>query len=109
MVRRRSGETDRGYVARLRRVMVAAKRPAEAPTPEEETRRALRVALINVQSGAPYGYMNGARLEDYRRIEQIARDLDDARRLGFLDVDARAAEAVATAAAVAEPWQERWE
>ena len=53
--------------------------------------------------------MNGARLEDYRRIEQIARDLDDARRLGFPDIDTRAAAAVATAAAVAEPWRGRWE
>ena len=109
MVRRRPGETDRAYLARLRRIIAAAGSPAEVLTPEEETRRAIRAALADVQRGAPYGYMNGARLEDYRRIEQIARDLDDARRLGLPDIDTRAASAVATAAAVAEPWRGRWD
>ena len=108
MVRRRPGETDRAYLARLRRIIAAAGSPAGVPTPEEETRRAIRSALIDVQRGAPYGYMNGARLEDYRRIEQVARDLDDARRLDLPDLDARAAAAVATAAAVADPWRGRW-
>ena len=108
MVRRRPGETDRAYLARLRQIIAAAGRPAGVLTPEEETRRAIRAALADVQRDAPYGYMNGARLEDYRRIEQIARDLDDARRLELPDIDARAAAAVATAAAVADPWRGRW-
>jgi hypothetical protein len=109
MVHRRPGETDRVYLARLRRIMVEARSPVEVLTPEEETRRAIRFALADVQRGAPCGYMNGARLEDYRRIEQIRRDLEDARRLGLSDVDARTAVAVATAAAIAEPWRGRWD
>ena len=109
MVRRRAGETDRAYLARLRGIIAAAKSPEAIPTPEEETRRLIRAALADVQRGAAYGYMNGTRLQDYRRIEEIGRDLEDARRLGLPDVDARAAAAVATAAAVAEPWRGRWE
>lgn len=109
MVRRRPRETDRAYLDRLRRIMAAAGSPAEVPTPEEETRRAIRSALAEVQRGAPYGYMNGARLEDYRRIEQVARDLDDARRLAVPDLDDRTAAAVRAVWAVAEPWRGRWE
>ena len=109
MVRRIPGETDRAYVARLRGIIAAAKSPEAIPTPEVETRRLIRAALADVQRGAAYGYMNGARLQDYRRIERIGRDLEDARRLELPDVDARAAAAVATAAAVAGPWRERWE
>lgn len=109
MVRRRAGETDRAYLARLRRIITAAKSPEAIPTPEEETHRLIRAALADVQRGAAYGYMNGPRLQDFRRIEEIGRDLEDARRLGLADVDARAAAAVATAAAVAGPWRERWE
>lgn len=109
MVRRRAGESDRAYLARLRGIIAAAKRPEAIPTPEEEMRRLIRAALADVQRGAAYGYMNGARLQDYRRIEGIARDLEDAHRLGLPDVDARAAAAVATAAAVAGPLRERWE
>lgn len=109
MVRRRAGETDRAYLARLRGIIAAAKSPEAIPTPEEETRRLIRAALADVQRGAAYGYMNGASLQDYRRIEEIGRDLEDARRLGLADMDARAAAAVATSAAVAEPWRERWE
>lgn len=108
MVRRRPGETDRAYLARLRRIIAQAGSSAEVLTPEEETRRAIRSAMFDVQRGAPYGYMNGGRLEDYRRIEQIARDLDDSRRLGLPDIDARAAVAVATAAAVTAPWAGVW-
>ncbi len=109
MVRRRPGETDRTYLARLRRIMAEARSPIEVLTPEAETRRAIRSALADAQRGAPCGYMNGSRLEDYRRIEQIGRDLEDARRLGLSDVDARTAAAVVTAAAVAEPWLGRWD
>ena len=105
MVRRRPGETDRAYVARLRDVIAAAQSPADVPTPEEEIRRA---SLI-VEVGAPYRYMTGARLADYRRIKGIARDLEDARRLGVPDLDDRTAEAVRAAWAVAEPWWGWWE
>ena len=105
MVRRRPGETDRAYVARLRHVIAAAQSPADVPTPDEEIRRA---SLI-VEKGAAYGYMAGARLDDYRRIEGIGRDLEDARRLAVPDLDARSAAAVRAAWAVAGPWRGRWE
>ena len=106
MARRRPGETDRAYVARLRAVIAAARHPApEAPTPEEEI---LRASLL-VESGAPYGYMTGSRLADYQRIERIARDLEDARRLSVPDLNDRTAEAVRAARAVADPWRGRWE
>ena len=105
MVRRRPGETDRAYVARLRDVIAAAQSPAAVPTPDEEIRRA---SLI-VEKGAAYGYMAGARLADYRRIEGIGRDLEDARRLAVPDLDARTAAAVRAAWAVAGPWRGRWE
>ena len=106
MARRRPGETDRAYVARLRAVIAAARRPEpETPTPEEEI---LRASLL-VESGAPYGYMTGSRLADYQRIERIARDLRDARRLAVHDLDDRSAEAVRAARAVADPWRGRWE
>ena len=105
MVRRRPGETDRAYVARLRAVIAAAQSPADVPTPEEEIRRA---SLI-VEYGAAYGYMTGARLADYRRIQALRQDLEDARRLGVPDLDGRTAEAVRAAWAVAEPWRGWWE
>ena len=106
MARRRPGETDRAYVARLRAVIAAARRPEpEAPTPEEE----IQWASLLVESGAAYGYMAGSRLADYQRIERIARDLEDARRLAVPDLDDRTAEAVRAAWAVAEPWRGWWE
>ena len=106
MARRRPGETDRAYVARLRAVIAAARHPGpEAPTPEEE----IQWASLLVESGAPYGYMTGSRLADYQRIERIARDLRDARRLAVPDLDDRSAEAVRAARAVADPWRGRWE
>ncbi len=106
MVRRRPGETDRAYVARLRDVIAAGSRAAPVVrTPDEEIRRA---SLI-VENGAAYGYMAGARLADYRRIEGIGRDLEDARRLAVPDLGDRTAEAVRAAWAVAEPWRGWWE
>ena len=109
MARARSREETRAYMRRLCEI-IAADRPAPLVlTPEEETRRAIRAALASVQHGAPYGYMSGARLEDYRRIERIGRDLEDARRLGVPDLDGRTAEAVRAAWAVAEPWRGWWE
>ena len=106
MVRRRPGETDRAYVARLRAVIAAGSRAAPVvPTPDDEIRRALGI----VKKGAAYGYMAGARLADYRRIDWIGRDLEDARRLAVPDLDDRTAAAVRAAWAVAEPWRGRWE
>lgn len=106
MVRRRPGETDRAYVARLRDVIAAGSQAEpDVPTPEEEIRRA---SLI-VENGAAYGYMAGHRLDDFRRIEGIGRDLEDARRLAVPDLDDRTAAAVRAAWAVAEPWRGRWE
>ena len=109
MARARSHEETRAYMRRLCEI-IAADRPApQVLTPEEETRRAIRAALASVQHGAPYGYMSGARLEDYRRIERIGRDLEDAWRLGVPGIDARTAAAVAEAGAIAGPWRGRWE
>ena len=106
MIRRHPGETGRAYVARLRAVIAAgSRRPAEVPTPEEEIRRALAI----VEAGAPFGYMTGPRFDDFRRIEEIARDLADARRFSVPDLGDRTAEAVRAAWSVAEPWQGWWE
>ncbi|HQJ88396.1 MAG TPA: hypothetical protein PLY91_07640 [Methanoregulaceae archaeon] len=110
MVRRRPGETDRAYVRRLRAVMVAAySRPAEVVTPEITADLEIRKASGIVRCGALYGYMAGHRLDDFRRIEAIARDLHDARRLAVPDLDRRTAAAVREAWSVAEPWRERWD
>ena len=106
MVRRRPGETDRAYVARLRAVIAAGSRAAPVvPTPDDE----IRWASLIVERGAPYGYMAGHRLDDFRRIEGIARDLEDARRLAVPDLGDRTAAAVRAAWAVAGPWRGRWE
>ena len=106
MARRRPGETDRAYVARLRAVIAAGSRgPAEVPTPDQEIRRALAI----VELGAAFGYMAGHRLDDFRRIEEIARNLTDACRFGVPDLDDRTAAAVREAWDVAEPWRGWWE
>jgi len=106
MVRRRPGETDRAYVARLRAVIVAGSRgPAEVPTPDQEIRRALAI----VELGAAFGYMAGHRLDDFRRIEGISRDLGEARRFGVPNLDDRTIAAVWEAWDVAEPWRGWWE
>lgn len=108
MARQRTHEETRAYMRRICSI-IAADRPARVLTPEEETRRAIRAALADVQHGAPYGYMSGARLEDYRRIERIGHDLEDAWRLSVPDIDAWTAAAVAEAGAIAGPWRGRWE
>ena len=55
MVRRRPGETDRAYLARLRRIIAAAGSPAEVLTPEEETRRAIRPPWPTCSAAPPTG------------------------------------------------------
>ena len=109
MVRRRPGETEREYVARLREIISAAKQPKAMPTPEDKMRERIRDALADVRMGAPFGYMAGARLDDFRRIEAIARELDTARRFAVPDLEERAAAAVREASMVADYWRERWE
>jgi hypothetical protein len=109
MVRRRPGETEGEYIARLREIIAAVKRPEAIPTPEEKTRDRFRDALADVRQGAPFGYMAGPRLDDFRRIEEIARDLDTARRLAVPDLEERTAAAVREASMVADYWRERWD
>jgi hypothetical protein len=109
MVRRRPGETEREYVARLREIIAAVKRPEMIPTPEEKTLDRFRDALADVRLGAPFGYMAGPRLDDFRRIEEIARDLDTARRFAVLDLEERAAAAIREVSMVADCWRERWD
>lgn len=90
--------------------IIAADRPAvEVLTAEEEADRALSGALVDIRSGAAYGYMAGSRLEDYRRVEALGVALASARALELSDLDARAAAAVAAADAIAEPWRGWWE
>ena len=86
--------------------IIAADRPAvRVLTAAEEADRALSAALRAIQSGAAYGYMAGGRLDDYRRVEAIRQNLGHARALGVDDLDARAAEALSEAGAIAEPWR----
>lgn len=65
--------------------------------------------LIDIQGGAPYGYMVGARLADYRQVQTLGEDLGHARRLEVPDLDARTAAVVAAAEAIAAPWRGWWE
>ncbi len=108
MVRRRPGETDRAYVARLRAVIAADRAEVAILTAEEEADRALSGALVDIRSGAAYGYMTGRRLEDYRRVEALRVALASARALELSDLDARAAVAVTAADAIAKPWRGWW-
>ena len=109
MARRRPGETDRAYIARLRAVIIAARSPEEVLTADEKADRALSGALCDIQHGGRLGvYMNGSRLDDYRRIEAIAANLVMARALGVPDVDARTAAALEAADRIAAPWR-GWE
>jgi hypothetical protein len=109
MVRRRPGETEREYVARLREIISAAKMPEKMQSPEEKICERIRDALADVRLGAPFGYMAGPRLDDFHRIEEIARELDTARRFAVPDLEERTAAAVREASMVAEYWRERWE
>lgn len=94
---------------RLCRIIAADHRAVEVLTADEEADRALSGALTCIQTGAPFGYMTGARLEDYGRVEAIRVNLSLARALGVDDIDARMAAAVTAAGAIAEPWRGRWE
>ena len=109
MVRRRPGETDRAYVARLRAVIAADRAEVAILTDEEKADRALSGALVDIRRGAAYGYMAGSRLEDYRRVQALGVALAAARALELSDLDTRAAAAVAAAGRIAEPWRGRWE
>lgn len=109
MARQRTHEETRTYMRRLCRVIAADRRAVEVLTADEEADRALSGALVCIQTGAPFGYMAGARLEDYRRVEAIRVNLGLARALGVDDIDARTAAAVTAASGIAEPWRGRWE
>ena len=105
----RNHEESRAYMRHICAIIAAGDPPARVLTAEEEADDAIRGALILIQCGAPYGYMAGRRLIDYRRIETIAANLGHARALGLDDLAARTAAAVAAADAIAEPWRGRWE
>lgn len=90
--------------------IIAAGRPAVRPlTAAEEADRMISGALICVQSGADFGYMTGARLADYRRIQALRDAIAAARALGIDDLAARTSRAVGMAREIAEPWRGRWE
>ncbi|MEN6342186.1 MAG: hypothetical protein ABFC89_06450 [Methanospirillum sp.] len=109
MARQRTHEETRAYMRHLCAI-IAAGRPAVRPmTAAEEADRAIGRALISVQSGADFGYMTGARLDDYRRIQALRDALASARALGLDDLGARTAQAVDMARGIAEPWRGRWE
>jgi hypothetical protein len=109
MARQRSREETRAYMHRLLAIMAAGSPAARVLTAAEEADQAIRRALIGVQSGADLGYMTGARLDDYRRIQALRDALASARALGLEDLDARTARAVEMARGIAEPWRGRWE
>jgi len=109
MARQRTHEETRAYMRRLRRTIAAARPPVRTLTVAEEADRALSVALLDIRAGAPFGYVAGARLEDYRRVEALGVALAAARALGIADLDARTAAAVETAGAITEPWRGWWE
>ena len=94
---------------RLCRIIAAGSPAARVLTAAEEADRMISGALIRVQSGADFGYMTGARLDDYRRIQALRDALASARELGLEDLDARTAKAVGMARGIAEPWPGRWE
>ncbi len=94
---------------RLCRIIAAGSPAARVLTAAEEADRAIRRALISVQSGADFGYMTGARLADYRRIQALRDAIAAARALGIDDLDARTSRAVEMAREIAEPWRGRWE
>ena len=109
MARQRSREETCAYMRRLCRIIAAGSPAAPILTATEEADRAIRRALIRVQSGADFGYMTGARLDDYRRIQALRDALAAARALGLEDLDVRTARAVEMACGIAEPWRGRWE
>jgi hypothetical protein len=109
MARQRSREETRAYMGRLCRIIAAGSPAVQVLTAAEEADRAIRRELIRVQSGADFGYMTGARLDDYRRIQALRDALASARALGTDDLDARTSRAVEMARGIAEPWRGRWE
>ena len=102
-------EETRAYMHRLMQIIAADRRPAEVLSAAEEADRALSGALWDIQRGAPYGYMAGDRLEDYRRVQALRVALASARALELSDLAYRAAAAVAAAGRIAEPWRGWWE
>lgn len=110
-MRPRQQRSDRESVARLRAIICAGTVSHRAPlSPAEQAAEDLRSAALAVQAGGDLGvYMSGGRLQAYRRIEALGKDLEQARHYGAPDLDERIARAVAEAWTVAEPWRERWD
>lgn len=105
----RTHEETRAYMRRLMQIIAADRPAAEVLTAAEEADRALSGALWEIQRGAPYGYMAGDRLEDYRRVQALRVALASAQALELPGLPARSAAAVAAAGRIAEPWRGWWE
>ena len=103
--KQRTREETRAYMRRLCAVIEADRPVVRVLTAAEEADRAISGALLDILLGAPYGYMTGARLTDYRRVLALRDALASARALGIDDLEARTAVAVTAARAIAEPWQ----
>src|SRR5690606_41226885 len=71
------GET-RAYMRRLCAVIEADRPAVRVLTAAEEADRAISGALLDILLGAPYGYMTGARLADYRRVLAVRDALESA-------------------------------
>lgn len=105
----RTHAETRAYMREICAILAAGATPARIPTADEEADRAISSALACIQTGAPYGYMAGARLEAFRSVEALGAALASARALELEDLDARTAKAVLRAGEIAEPWRGRWE